>query len=95
MSSRTIFLGRLIGLYCILVSLTMLIRKQASVDVLTAMLHNAQLLLSPRCDHSHRRAGDHPQSQCLVGRRCDGHSHAHRLDRADQGRAPFVPIAGG
>jgi len=44
MSSRTVFLGRLIGLYCILVSLAMLIRKQASVDVLTAMLHNAQLL---------------------------------------------------
>jgi hypothetical protein len=46
MSSRTVFLGRLIGLYCILVSLAMLVRKQASVDVLTAMLHNAQLLLS-------------------------------------------------
>jgi len=46
MSSRTVFLGRLIGLYCILVSLAMLIRKQASVNVLTAMLHNAQLLLS-------------------------------------------------
>lgn len=46
MSSRTAFLGRLIGLYCILVSVSMLIRKQASVEVLTAMLHNAQLLLS-------------------------------------------------
>jgi len=46
MSSRTVFLGRLLGLYCILISLSMLIRKQASVDVLTAMLHNAQLLLS-------------------------------------------------
>jgi hypothetical protein len=46
MSSRTVFLGRLIGLYCILISLATLTRKQASVDVLTAMLHNAQLLLS-------------------------------------------------
>ncbi len=46
MSSRTIFLGRLIGLYCILVALAMLIHKQATVDVVTAMLHNAQLLLS-------------------------------------------------
>lgn len=46
MSSRTVFLARLIGLYSILVSLAMLIRRQATVDVLTAMLHNAQLLLS-------------------------------------------------
>jgi len=46
MSSRTVFLGRLIGLYCVVVSLAMLIRKQATVEVLTAMLHNAQLLLS-------------------------------------------------
>jgi hypothetical protein len=45
MSSRTIFLGRLVGLYCILISLAMLIHKQATVDVLTAMLRNAQLLL--------------------------------------------------
>ncbi len=45
MSSRTIFLGRLIGLYCILVALALLIHKQATMDVITAMLHNAQLLL--------------------------------------------------
>jgi hypothetical protein len=46
MSSRTVFLARLIGLYSILVSLAMLILRQATVAVLTAMLHNAQLLLS-------------------------------------------------
>ncbi len=45
MSSRTTFLGRLIGLYCILVALALLIHKQATMDVITAMLHNAQLLL--------------------------------------------------
>jgi hypothetical protein len=44
MSSRTIFLGRLIGLSCILVALAMLIHKQATVDVLTALLHNAPTL---------------------------------------------------
>jgi hypothetical protein len=44
MSPRTTFLGRLIGLYCILVSLSMLIHKQATVDVVTALLHNAPLL---------------------------------------------------
>jgi len=46
MSSRTTFLGRLVGLYCILVALAMLIHKQATVDVLTAMLHNAPVLLA-------------------------------------------------
>lgn len=46
MSSRTVFLGRLIGLYCILVSLAMLSRERATVDVLAAILHNGQLLLS-------------------------------------------------
>jgi vacuolar-type H+-ATPase subunit I/STV1 len=46
MSSRTMFLGRLIGLYCILIALAMIIRKDASMDVVTAMMHNAQLLLS-------------------------------------------------
>jgi hypothetical protein len=46
MAPRTIFLGRLIGLYCILVALAMMVHKHATVDVLAAMLHNAQLLLS-------------------------------------------------
>jgi hypothetical protein len=46
MSSRTTFLGRLIGLYCILIALAMIIRKDATMDVVTAMMHNAQLLLS-------------------------------------------------
>jgi hypothetical protein len=46
MSPRTTYLARLIGIYCILIALAMIIRKQATVDVLTAMLHNAQLLLA-------------------------------------------------
>jgi len=44
MSPRTTFLGRLIGLYCILVSLSMVIHKQATVDMVTALLHNGPLL---------------------------------------------------
>ena len=46
MSPRTTYLARLIGIYCILMGLAMIIRKQAAVAVLTAMLHNAQLLLA-------------------------------------------------
>jgi hypothetical protein len=40
MSPRTKFLGKLIGLYCILVSLYMLTHKQAMLDMVTALLHN-------------------------------------------------------
>jgi hypothetical protein len=46
MSPRTTFLARLIGLYCIIISVAMLIHKQAAMDVLIAMLHNAPLLFA-------------------------------------------------
>jgi hypothetical protein len=41
MSSRTIFLSRLIGLYCILVDRSMVLHRQATVDWATAVLNNA------------------------------------------------------
>lgn len=44
MSQRTTFLGRLIGLYSILVALSMLTHKQASVEMVTALIHNPPLL---------------------------------------------------
>jgi hypothetical protein len=40
MSSRTIFLGRLIGLFCILYALSMFAHKQATVEALTSLLQN-------------------------------------------------------
>jgi hypothetical protein len=45
MSPRTIFLSRLIGLYCILVAVAMTIQKQAMLDSVTALLRNPPLLL--------------------------------------------------
>jgi hypothetical protein len=45
MSPRTLFLGRLIGLYCILIALAMFTHKQAMVETVTALLHDAPLLL--------------------------------------------------
>jgi hypothetical protein len=44
MSPRTIYLGRLIGLYCVLIALSMITHKQATVDTMTALVHNAPLL---------------------------------------------------
>lgn len=45
MSSRAIYLGRLIGLYCILVLPPLAIHKQATVDSVTALLRNPSIIL--------------------------------------------------
>ena len=44
MSPRTVFLSRLIGLYSILVSLSMVTHKQATVEMVTVLVHNSPLL---------------------------------------------------
>ena len=44
MSLRTIFLSRLIGLYCILVVPSMVLHRQATVDLMTALLHNSPIM---------------------------------------------------
>jgi uncharacterized membrane protein len=44
MSPRTIYLGRLIGLYCVLIALSMMSHKQATVDTMTALVHNMPVL---------------------------------------------------
>lgn len=43
--TRTKFLSRLIGLYCVLVGLSMLVRKQTTIDAATALIHSAPLVL--------------------------------------------------
>jgi hypothetical protein len=44
MSSRTIFLSRLFGLFCILVIPSMVLHRQATVAWMTALLNNAALM---------------------------------------------------
>jgi len=44
MLPRTIFLSRLLGLYCVLVGLAMLAHRQATLEMVKALLHNAPLL---------------------------------------------------
>ncbi|MGA8086551.1 MAG: hypothetical protein WCA10_04545 [Terracidiphilus sp.] len=44
MSSRTIYLSRLIGLSCVLVIPSMILQRQATVDWMTALFHNSSLL---------------------------------------------------
>ena len=45
MSSRTIYLSRLIGLYCVLVVPSMIIRKQVTVFAVEALLRNLSMML--------------------------------------------------
>jgi len=44
MSSRTVFLGRLIGLVLILYALSMFAHKQATVEAVTSLLHDVPLM---------------------------------------------------
>src|ERR1035441_8551228 len=43
MSPRTRFLSRLIGLYCILIALSMMTRRQAIVEAVTVLLQNPSM----------------------------------------------------
>ena len=45
MSPRTLFLSRLIGLYCILIGPSMMTRGQATVETVTALLQNSAMTL--------------------------------------------------
>jgi hypothetical protein len=44
MSPRTLFLSRLIGLYCLLVALSMITRRQATLESITALLHDPAMM---------------------------------------------------
>ena len=44
MSSRTLFLSRLIGLYCIVAALSVFLREQAIVGTVTLLLRDAPLM---------------------------------------------------
>ena len=44
MSPRTLFLSRLIGLYCVLVALSMITRRRATVESVTALLHDPSMI---------------------------------------------------
>ncbi len=44
MSPRTLFLSRLIGLYCILVALSMITRRQTTLESVTALLQDPSMI---------------------------------------------------
>jgi hypothetical protein len=44
MNARTTFLARLIGLYLLLSAIAMFVQRDATVQVMTALVHDAQLM---------------------------------------------------
>jgi hypothetical protein len=44
MSTRTLFLSKLLGLYCVLAALSMFTHKRATVKTVTALVHNPPVL---------------------------------------------------
>jgi hypothetical protein len=45
MSALTIFLAKLIGLYCVIVALTMMANRRTMVDAVNALIRNPPLVL--------------------------------------------------
>ena len=45
MTSRTRFLSRLIGLYCVMVTVAMATHRQATIDAVTGILHSPSMTL--------------------------------------------------
>ena len=45
MSPRAFFLSRLIGLYCIFIALSMMARRQATVETVTALLQSPSMIV--------------------------------------------------
>ena len=45
MSPRTLFLSKLIGLYCIVAALCMMTRRQVTLDTVTALFQNPSMML--------------------------------------------------
>jgi uncharacterized membrane protein YfcA len=91
MLPRTLFLSKLIGLYCILIALSMMTRRQATVETVTVLLQNPSMTLilgiitlaaglAMVLAHNIWSGGDR---------------HPRRLGNADQEPVFFVPVAGG
>jgi len=44
MSRGTLFLGRLLGLYCLVISVAMVVRRAETIETVTALIHSPPLL---------------------------------------------------
>ena len=93
MSPRTPFLSRLIGLYAILVALSMFSRGQATRGDGSSPSSEPVNGIRPRRSHAGRWVGNGSRAQHLVGWCARGCSHPRRLDDADQELSVFIPAS--
>jgi hypothetical protein len=91
MLPRTLFLSKLIGLYCILIGLSLMTRGQATVETVTALLQNPVMTLILGVNHASGWASDGSGAQYLVGRCTCGCGNPRRLDGAHKEPILLVP----
>ena len=80
MTALTIFLAKLIGLFAILVSLSMVVHKRVMVETTTALLRNGPLLLITGMVGLVAGPCDSARPQHLVGRRATSGCYALWMD---------------
>ena len=93
MSSRTIFLSRLIGLYCIVIALSMMTRRQDTVETVTALLQNSSMMLIVGIITLAAGLAVVLAHNIWSGGCARGCGHPRRLDNAHQEPLLFIPAA--
>jgi len=94
MSPLTIFLAKLLGLYCIILALAMMTRRQSAVAAVKALVGNPPLLLLIEVlGLAGGLANDH-RSQYLVRRRVTHRRHPCGMGDGDPRRRAPRPVAG-
>jgi hypothetical protein len=91
MSPCTIFLSRLIGLYCIFIALSMMARRQATVETVTALLQNPSMMLILGVITLAAGLAMVLAHNIWSGGCARGCGHPRRLDDAHQKSALFIP----
>jgi hypothetical protein len=89
MSPLTIFLGKLIGIYCIIAALALMAQKQRAVEAVNGLIRSPALPGPPslgRSDRSHSGPRHDHRTQRLVRRGAPCRHHAARLAHRDSRR---------
>jgi len=91
MSTRTIFLAKLVGLYSLVAPICMITHKQTMVEAVTEILRSPALMLVLGVFTLAAGLAMGPDAQCLVGWSIARRDHHRGLAVGDEG--PGVPVA--
>jgi hypothetical protein len=94
MSPLTILLAKLLGLYCIIVALAMMTRKQSAVSTVKAPHRESAAFAARRSDRPRGRPRHDHWSQYLVGRRVARRCHPRGMADGDPRHRAARPAAG-